>query len=110
MAEQSAYAKALCYAAMTGIVPTGLHNTVLDFAIKSMYQKEYAKAKPGSPTIMNLYEELTRDLSQEALQLANSIKPYTQGSIFYQADKDFHEKPIYRFRFKKIFPGKSRKL
>ena len=102
MAEQSAYAKALCYAAMTGIVPTGLHNTVLDFAIKSMYQKEYAKAKPGSPTIMNLYEELTRDLSQEALQLANSIKPYTQGSIFTRRTKIFMKNRFIVFGLKNI--------
>lgn len=82
ISEQCAYAKALCYAAMTGIVPTGPHNTVIDFAVKSMYQKEYAKTKPGNPTIAGLCEELEKDLSVEGTQLASSLKPYTQGSVF----------------------------
>lgn len=80
--KMSTYAKALCYAAMTNITPTGLHNTVIDLAIKKIYHREFEKAEPKNPSIVSLYEEIAGEDSMEAKQIAISLRAYTENTIF----------------------------
>lgn len=76
------YAKALCYAAMTNITPTGIHNTVIDLAIKRIYYSEFNKKEPQNPTILSLYEAINKETSLEARQIAISLRSYTENTIF----------------------------
>lgn len=87
IAEQASFAEAFCYAIMKGIVPTGIHKSIITSCIVAMYEKAFADKRMRQPVLVDFYhllQEHGRENPQdekEAREIYKPLEAYCSGTF-----------------------------
>lgn len=94
--EQTSFAEAFCYATMKGIVPVGIHKTIINQCVIQMYQETFSGKKLVQPTLNDLYRWLQKSDDPEARDIYGSLGAYVEGGSFdlfaHASNVDIHNR------------------
>lgn len=79
--KKSDFMEAFVYSCLKGIIPTGIHKTLIVRAVKKLYDQVFHSLKPRSPILEDFRKILMEQSEYEARELYASLEAYTDGTF-----------------------------
>lgn len=81
ISSQCEFMEAFLYSIMMGLLPNGLHKSIIYRCVDQVYREAFAKKKPVSPVLKDLKECLQNQPEPEARDLYGALEAYTEHGV-----------------------------
>lgn len=81
ISSQCEFMEAFLYSIMMGLLPNGLHKSIIYRCVDQVYRETFAKKKPVSPVLKDLKECLQKQQEPEARDLYGALEAYTEHGV-----------------------------